>query len=140
MLARTIIMTIATAFAAVACGDDGTGIEAADLEGTWNASVYEYTDNAVPQNVVDVIQRDGASFTLTVDATGVASTLFDDGVGGSSSDSGTLSSDGTILTLAGDPFTAQRNGDVLTLQYTDDSFDFGSGSVPATLRIVMNRQ
>ena len=48
-------------------------------------------------------------------------------------------SDGTVLTLAGDPFDAARDGDRLELVYTDSSFDFGSGSVPATLRIVMGR-
>ena len=140
MVMRSVILASLVAFVVSACGDDGTGLEATDLQGTWLASVYEYTDNADALNVVDLVQRDGASFTLTVDAAGTASTLFDDGVGGSSSDSGTLSSDGTVLTLAGDPFQAQRSGDVLTLSYADDSFDFGSGSVPATLRIVMNRQ
>ena len=131
---------IALTFAAVGCGDNGTGIEAVDLEGTWVASVYEFTDNANSQNVVDVIQRDGASFTLTVDASGSASTLFNDGLGGSSSDSGSLNSAGTTLTLGGVAFDAVRNGSVLILTNANQQFDFGSGSsVSATLRIVMNR-
>lgn len=122
-----------------ACGDE-TGLDAVDLQGTWNATVYEYTDNADAQNVVDLIARDSASFTLTVDAAGTASTLFDDGVGGSSSDSGTLNSAGTTLTLAGEAFEAERNGDVLTLTNPNDEFDFGTGSsVAATLRIVLRR-
>ena len=139
MRGRFAVLTAFLATVAAGCSDDGTGLDVVDLEGTWLATVYEYTDNANAENVVDVIQRDGASFTMTVDAAGTASTIFDDGVGGTSSDSGTLNAEGDLLTLAGDPFTAQRSGDTLTLEYADDSFDFGEGSVPATLRIVMTR-
>lgn len=101
---RRLTMLAAAAVIFTAC-DDGTGLEAVDLEGTWAASVYEFTDNANASNVVDVTVRDGATFTLTVDENGTASTLFDDGVGGSSSDSGTLNSEGTVLTLGGVAYT-----------------------------------
>ena len=50
------------------CGDSGTGLEATDLEGTWTAAQMEYTDNANSGTVVDIIARDGATLTLTVDA------------------------------------------------------------------------
>ncbi len=141
MSLRRLNLALCLGIMAAACGDDGTGLEAEDLQGTWTATVYEFTDNANAQNVVDVIQRDGATFTLTVDGEGTASTLFDDGVGGSSSDSGTLNSEGTILTLAGVPYSASREGDVLTLVDPEAQFDFGDGSsVAATLRIVMGRQ
>ncbi len=127
------------ALLATACGDS-TGLDVVDLEGAWMATVIEFTDNADSQNVVDVIQRDGASFTLTVDAAGTVSSLFDDGVGGSSSDSGSLDSTGTTLTLGGQVFSASRNANVLTLSDASDQFDFGGGSeVPATLRIILNR-
>ncbi len=129
---------IAASLVIIGC-DDTTGLDANDLRGTWLASVYEYTDNADAQNVVDIVQRDGASFTLTVDATGTAATLFDDGLGSTSSDSGTLNSTNTTLTLGGATFDAQRNGDLLTLIDASQSFDFGSGSTPATLRVVMSR-
>ena len=129
---------MATSLAFVGC-DDTTGLDADDLAGTWTAGVYEYTDNADAQNVVDVIVRDGASFTLTVDAGGNADTLFDDGLGSTSSDSGTLNSTNTTLTLGGATFDAQRNGDLLTLMDANQSFDFGGGSTPATLRVVMSR-
>jgi hypothetical protein len=103
------------------------------------ATVYEFTDNANPGTVVDIIQRDGASFELTVDEAGTASTVFDDGVGGTSSDSGTLNSEGTTLMLGGTVFEASRAGDVLELTNAADQFDFGSGSVSATLSISMSR-
>ena len=130
----TILLTLG------ACGDDGTSLDAVGMEGTWNATVIEFTDNADSQNVVDLIQRDGATFTLVVDATGTASSTFDDGVGGTSSDSGTLNSAATTLTLGGQIFDATRNGDALTLVDPDELFDFGSGSdVSATLRMVLSR-
>ena len=109
MKRRRLLPSLALAVVTASCGDDGTGLEAVDLQGTWIASVYEFTDNANAQDVVDIIQRDGASFTLSVDAAGIASTLLDDGVGSTSSDSGTLNSSGTLLTLAGAAFDASRN-------------------------------
>ena len=122
-----------------ACGDS-TGLDADDLQGTWSATVIEFTDNAGSQNAVNILQRDNASFTLTVDADGTASSVFDDGVGDTGSDSGTLDSTGTTLTLGGQVFSASRDGDVLTLSDPNEQFDFGSGSeVPATLRIVLSR-
>ena len=135
---RSVAAAILISVAISGCGE-GTGLEVADLEGTWVASVYQYTDNGNSQNVVDIIQRDGATFTLTVDAGGTASSLLDDGLGSMSSDSGTLDSGTNRLTLGGVVFEAQRNGGVLTLVDTDSSFDFGSGSTSAALRIVMNR-
>ena len=132
-------MAIALSATLAACGDDGTGLDAMSLEGTWIAINYEYTDNADELRVVDIITRDHASFSLTVDANGTASTLLDDGVGGTSSDSGTLDSTQTTLTLAGSPFEAQRDDDKLRLTYGAASFDFGEGSTSATLRIVLIR-
>lgn len=134
------IITLGLATTLIACGDE-TGLEAVDLQGTWSASVYEYTDNSDSQNVVDLIQRDGATFTMVVDASGTVATELDDGVGGTSSDSGTFNSTGSTLTLSGTTFNASRSGDRLTLTNPQDEFDFGTGSVvPATLRIVLNRQ
>ena len=63
MKLHRLLLILASAVVTVGCGDDGTGLEAVDLEGIWTASVYQFTDNANPQNVVDIIQRDGASFT-----------------------------------------------------------------------------
>ena len=137
---RGLVTAFAVSLAFAGCSDDGTGLDAEDLEGTWVATVYEYTDNASAQNVLDLIQRDGASFTLTVDANGTASTLFNDGLGSSSSDSGTLNSAGTTLTLGGMAFEAVRNENVLDLTNASAQFDFGNGSATsATLRVALNR-
>jgi len=102
--------------------------------------VDEYTDNANSQNVIDIIQRDGATYSLAVNTEGSASTLLNDGLGSTSSDSGTLNSTSTVITLGETTFGAVRDGDRLTLTDANSSFDFGSGSsASATLRVVMNR-
>ncbi|MEQ9398659.1 MAG: hypothetical protein RJQ04_05775 [Longimicrobiales bacterium] len=132
--------TLVLAMMVSACGDDGTSLDTVGLEGTWRASAIVYTSAGNSQNQVDIVQRDGASFTLTVDAEGTATSVFVDGVGGTSSDSGTLDASATTLTLGGRTFDADRDGDVLTLVDPDAQFDFGTGSeVAATLHIVLRR-
>jgi hypothetical protein len=135
------LMTIGvSAFVAMACGDS-TGITAQDLEGDWNATLYQYTNPADTTQQVDLASQ-GASFGMTVTASGTVSTLFDDGQGGTSSDSGELNAEGTTLTLDGNAFDARRSGDVLTLTDETNAYDFdddGSDD-PARLVIRMVRQ
>ena len=136
---RLTSLAIAGVFA-IGCGES-TGVTVQDLVGDWNATQYQYTDNANPAQQVDVIGQ-GASFSLSVAADGSASTLFDDGQGGTSSDSGVLDPDGTVLTLAGTAFEANRSGDVLTLTDATNAYDFddNGSDEPATLVIIMQRQ
>lgn len=136
---RLTIGLFVASLAMLGC-EDVIGIGLQDLQGTWNATTYRFAENAAPSNTIDLIQRDGASFVLTVDADGTASTLLDDGLGGSSSDSGTLDGTHTTLNLGGMAFRALRSGEVLTLTDVSQSFDFGSGSTAATLVVVLNRQ
>ena len=133
------LVGIATIFL-VGCGDS-TGLELQDLVGTWQAQSYTYSDQAGGTLSVNLILTQGASYTLTVTEAGSASTLFDDGVGGTSSNSGNLSSDGQTLTIAGDVFVATRDGNDLTLVDATSEYDFdGDGSDdPATLTIVLRR-
>ena len=135
-----LAVTLALGLAVGGCDDIGTGIALQDLQGTWDAMTYTFAENSAPSNRVDIIQRDGASFRLTVETDGTASTLFDDGLGGTSSDSGDLNGTHTTLTLDGATYVAVRNGDLLSLTDASASFDFGSGSVPATRVIVLERQ
>ena len=122
------------------CGDS-TGLTTEDLEGTWNATAIVFTNNADSVESADIVQADGASFTMTVSASGSVSTLFDDGQGSTDSDSGTLSSDGSSITIGGDTFQAVRSGDQLTLTNANESYDFGSSpDVPATLVVSLTRQ
>lgn len=140
MRVRALVAIGTLALVGMACGDS-TGVEVQDLVGSWNASLYQYTDNANPAQQVDLIVQ-GASFDMTVTADGTVSTLLDDGVGGTSSDSGVLTPDGTTLTIAGTAYAAQRAGDVLTLTDTTNAYDFDSNGSddPATLMIRMVRQ
>ena len=126
-------------FFAIGCGES-TGITVQELVGDWNATQYQYTDNANPAQQVDLIGQ-GASFTMSVTADGRASTLFDDGQGSTSSDDGTLSPDGHTVTIAGRAFDAQRSGDVLTLTDAANFYDFDSdgSDESATLVIRMLR-
>ena len=140
MQLKRLIAVGVTVLLAAACGDS-TGVTVQDLEGTWNATLYQYTDNANAAQQVDLIAQ-GASFEMTVTAGGTASTLFDDGQGGTSSDSGTLSADETTLTIAGNAFEAQRSGDVLTLTDETNAYDFddNGSDESATLVIRLTRQ
>ena len=123
---------------AAGCGDS-TGVEIQDLVGTWQAQSYTFTDQA--GGSANLVVTQGASYTLTVTEGGTASTLFDNGVGSTSSNSGNLSSDGQTLTITGDVFAATRDGNSLTLVDTSSEYDFdGDGSDdPATLTIVLSR-
>ena len=125
---------------ATGCGD-ATGLTVEDLVGTWQAQSYTFVDDATGQLSEDLVALQGAAFTLVVTADGQATTVFNDGVGGTSSDSGQLSSDGSTLTLGGDTFSASRSGNTLTLVDTNAEYDFdGDGSdEPADLTIQLQR-
>ncbi len=124
-----------------ACGDS-TGVTVEDLVGSWNASQYLYTNPANTSQTVDIITTQGASFSMSVANDSTVSTLFDDGVGGSSSDSGDFSGDGTVLNLAGESFNASRTGSQLTLVDDTNAYDFDNDGSddPATLTITMVKQ
>ncbi len=131
---------MALAVATLGCGGS-TGITAEDLEGTWNATQYVYTNDVNTSESVDLIPT-GASFAMTVTAASAVSTVFDDGAGDTSSNSGAFSSDGTSLTLAGDTFQAERSGSQLTLTDATSDYDFNNdgSDQPAALVIRMVRQ
>lgn len=133
------LLAIAAALSITACGDP-TSLDPIDMIGVWSATVYEYTDNANASSVVDIIQRDGATFTVSIEANENVSVLFTDGMGNQSSDSGDFNVAGNVLRLSGVGYTAVRDGETLTLTHADQQFDFGSGSsVSASVRIVLGR-
>ncbi len=126
---------------ALGCSE-ATGITAEDLAGTWNATSIVFTNQANTAESVDIIVRDGASFTMTVQASGSISTTFNDGQGGNSSDSGTFSSTGSSVTLGGDTYQAVRSGNTLTLTNNAEMFDFddNGSDEPATLVATLKKQ
>lgn len=135
---------------AVGCSSETTGLEAVDLAGSWVATKYEVTDRTVVQATVDLIERDGVDFRLTIRESGDVTINFDDGAGQQATLSGTLRS---WVTGSGDDaqahaqITAQSrtflvglDRDALVLVDADIVFDTGTGLlVPATLRIELLR-
>lgn len=134
MKATKTMMALVASLATFGCADPGFGV---DLTGLWIANSYEYRSDTGTN--VDLIQRDGASMSLTVDFRGDgtrrASVLFNDGLGGSETMTGDVDLDAGTFTFPNVTFQFSRNDEVLTLVDTNATFDFGSGDEPARLTI-----
>ena len=108
-----------------------------DLTGLWVANSYEY--RSAGGATVDLVARDGASMSLTVDrfidGRRRVTASFNDGMGGTETLSGEVFLDPAIFEFASGTFTYRRSDDVLTLINESDTFDFGSGPEAATLTI-----
>lgn len=132
------------------CSTETTGLEAIDLAGSWIATKYEVTDRTVAQVTVDLIERDGVDFRLSIQESGNITINFDDGAGQQAILSGTLRSWVTgsgsdeqahaEITTQGRTFLVGLDAGALILVDGDIFFDTGTGSfVPATLRIELLR-
>lgn len=134
MKASKTLMALTAALAVAACS---TSL-GPDLSGLWVAESYEYRSGS--GETIDIIERDGARFSLTVlrhfDGRRLVTTSFDDGSGGVENMSGEADVDtGTFVfeTVVFD-FTVRNR--VLTLvSSTPQTFDFGDGAESATLTI-----
>jgi hypothetical protein len=130
--------------AAVACGDS-TGVQPADLAGTWNVTLLEFAEVGGTL-IVDLIDDLGATASVVIESNG--SFQFTVSVGGDTdSDSGTLIVSGSDITMDfnGDAAigTISRNGDTVTIELDNGlSFDFDDDGTEedATARIVMVKQ
>ena len=146
---RTASVLVLSAFVLTGCDDTNEPeITVADLEGTWDATQFEYTDNENPAFSVDVIS--GLGGTLTID---VASSGSFDGSLNISGD--TISVDFDAMTesygLVSDFDAAfDLNGDVLAFSNDDVSYDFPDqleqgagleprGEVSATVDVELQR-
>lgn len=132
---------VATAAALLgACGSP-TEITVENLEGTWDAIAYVYTNKANTSQTADIVALDGATMVVTVQANGTTTSTFNDGKGGSSSNSGTFEAEGQTLTLAGVAYQASLDGDYLSLMNDSGQYDFdANGSTePATVNILLRR-
>ncbi|TFH64663.1 MAG: hypothetical protein E4G90_07640 [Gemmatimonadales bacterium] len=134
-------------FAAIVGCSDSTGVEIADLTGTWNATVVEFTNPANTAVKFELI-NEGGSLSLVVAANGdyTLNVLFPgDPV---EVQQGTIGIVGNVLTLSetgqGSPtdFVFTLSGNTLTLTTNDVEFDFDDDGTdePASLRIVFQRQ
>jgi len=133
MRASKTLTTMALALAVAGC-DTGLGL---DLTGLWVANTYEFRSG--DQVAVDLIERDGASFSLTVrrflDGTRQATALFDDGTGERTTMSGEVRTEERTFTFDSVVYDFTHEGGVLTLTSESQTFDFGDGPESATLTI-----
>lgn len=118
------------------------GFAIGDISGLWLASAYVYSDSSAGGGEVDLIARDGARFTMTVDnsvAPPVVGTTFSDGQGMDTSGGGTVDITIGTLTISGVVFDIDHRSDEMTITNSTMMYDFGSGSRSATLRIELAR-
>lgn len=131
------------AVAGLAACDSGTGSEAGNLYGLWGAVEYEYTSDADPGTTEDLINDLGATYSLTLSSNGTYVWQLER-PGSTQTGGGTFQIQGDQLTLTpttGTPsvYRFSFNEIFLTLYDDDTSYDFGAGSVPADLRILLDR-
>ncbi|HWP38708.1 MAG TPA: hypothetical protein VNL18_14275 [Gemmatimonadales bacterium] len=132
--------------AALACGDT-TGVSTDSLVGTWNATKFEFSNPANSAQKADLVAL-GGSFTLTIAASGSYTATFQEPGGAAETVTGTISVQGDTLTVSesgqGSPtrFRASRSGNTLTLDSSDEEFDFDDNGTeePARLVIVLVKQ
>lgn len=127
-------VTALVAAVAISACDSSLGV---DLSGLWFAESYVY--ESASGEMVDLVERDGASMSLTVDLFGDGrrrvTALFNDGSGGTENLTGEVSLDDGLFIFETKVFQFTRRDALLTLTNTSDSFDFGDGLEPATLTI-----
>lgn len=134
MKASKTLGALAVAVAVAGC-DTSVG---PGLGGLWIANTYVYRNDS--GQTVDIIERDGASFSLTVtrgfDGGRVVTATFEDGAGGRETMSGEVSVDAGTFTFETVVFDyTRRNDELILVSSTPQAFDFGAGSEPATLTI-----
>ncbi len=139
MRAVKFLLTASTVAALAACATD---VSVENLQGTWDATTYIYANQANASQQVDLIASQGASATLTVEATGTTTWSFDNGQGSTSTDGGAFTADGKMLTLGGVAYQASVDGNRLTLVYGGAQWDFDSDGTmeAATLTITLQRR
>ena len=136
--------------AVAACNDStgaGNGIEVADLVGTWNATVLEFTNQANTSQKVDLIAM-GGSVSMVVSSNGNYALTITFPGDPAEVEAGTISINGNLLTLTEtgevDPteFVANLSGNTLTLTSSDEEYDFDDddSDEPASLRVVFAKQ
>jgi hypothetical protein len=122
---------------------DPTGVEPADLAGTWTATAIVFTSVANPTLSVDEV-ADGAAMTLVLSADGEYTLTFVFPGEPNENETGTYTVSGSTLTItppggSQETIGVSRNGDTMTLTL-DDIYDFDDqGEEDATLVITLTR-
>lgn len=134
-------MLLATLAALTGCGD-GTGPTTQELLGIWGAVEYAYTSRADPGITEDLLDL-GATYSITLIHGGTYEWRLSL-AGMTETGSGTFDVRGSRLTLTPDVggpvvYTFTFDQIFLTLFNDDESYDFGAGEEPASLRIQLDR-
>lgn len=122
----------------VASGCSDPTFAAIELTGIWVASSHEYESES--GELVDIVERDGASTSLSVDRSPTGwrvSVSHRDGMGGTEVMAGEVDEDQFVFESRTWRFT--RDGDQMTVTDSSSSFDFGDGPEPAELTIRLTR-
>ncbi len=125
------------------CGDDGTGVDADDIAGTWTATSMLFTADADANDTADIIVDDVATLVIVFGADNTYSFTFTFPPQPDENETGTYSVSGNTLTTTptggvAETTTISRNGNTMTLT-DDDDWDFGAGDEAATLVITLTR-
>jgi hypothetical protein len=123
------------------CGD-GTGVDADELVGTWDATMLEFTNPANPAQQVDLIVEDW-TYVITLNADSTYDAVLDDPDGPPEAISGVWEASVDVFRMKDDTepwwqeFDMSRSGNTLTLTGADLNWDFGEGDVSAKLDVVL---
>jgi hypothetical protein len=128
------------------CGDDPSDVSAGDLTGLWGAVSMVYTSHADPGVEVDVVNEEGATYSIQLYSDGTyQSQLSGPGVP-TAVETGAFEvrSSQLLLSPSGGgerTFDLAFNNVLLTLVEADASWDFdGDGTAePASLEMVLDR-
>lgn len=137
MTATRFLIVVALGLVSTACSDS---LALTAIVGLWVADSYEYRN--ATGDVVDLIERDGASMTLSVDAGPAGervSLRFDPGTGTAETMNGTVDLEGGQFDFGSTVYEVERSGDTMTMTKREATFDFGDGPEPATLTIRLTR-
>jgi hypothetical protein len=148
--ARALSVLLSVATLAVGCGDDssgpGSGITVDDLAGTWNATVFVFTNQSNTSERFDLIAEGGAA-SLTIDSGGAYSLVVLEPSGSSEITAGFAVVESGFLLVTDDArpgvtiaFGLNLSGSTLVLVTDEATFDFGDDGEPEPARLTMNLQ
>lgn len=137
-----IVAGLVTAFALGGCGDGVSGPPLGDLGGTWDATLYEFRDQATGTQAVDLIEQ-GAVLEIVIDGARVPPAVtasFDDFMGNDWLALGVVNSERHELSIGGGIFSVVLTGNTMTLTNPEAIYSFTGGAELATVTIEATRR
>lgn len=137
------IAPLMTGIVLMACSD-ATGLSPETLDGTWTSVEMTAANAADPSQQIDLIAQ-GLSLSLEFRANGDFLLTISDVFGDSEATMGTFDIVGDSITLMAEgtdvTLSAERNGDVLTVSWSEVDIDWDDDGTPdlTAFRVVMRR-